>query len=301
MRIFVTGATGLVGSAVCREAIKNGHQIMALRRPSSVSPFTKEEEKQISWVLDDKELQVNVNNFKPDVLAHFAWGGGKEQLRNEENVQVANFLFTKRMCELYSYQQIIAAGSQAEYGYYTSRVSEESELNPQTLYGEVKIKTCKWLQNYCELHCIEWQWVRIFTIFGDVHRVGLLPFVIRKCLSGDSTLDTTKGEQIYSFLYSHDFAKALMMVIGAKGKSGIYNLSQPLNEHSIKDVLLRIKNITKSNINIRFGAIPYRDKQVMLMSGLTDKFERAFGKIPNTDFNTALLHEIESMKVKDKL
>ena len=64
---------------------------MALRRPSSVSPFTIEEEKQISWVLDVQELQVNVNNFKPDVLAHFAWGGGKEQLRNEENVQVDNF------------------------------------------------------------------------------------------------------------------------------------------------------------------------------------------------------------------
>ena len=75
MTIFVTGATGLVGSAVCREAISQGHQILALRRPNSVSPFTPKEEESIVWVLDDADLNSVVNDYKPDVLAQFAWGG----------------------------------------------------------------------------------------------------------------------------------------------------------------------------------------------------------------------------------
>lgn len=75
MRIFITGATGLVGAAVCREAIRNGHEILALRRPTSISPFSIKEEQHITWILDNDSLKDNVSSYKPDVLAHFAWGG----------------------------------------------------------------------------------------------------------------------------------------------------------------------------------------------------------------------------------
>lgn len=223
-------------------------------------------------------------------------GGVNAELRNDEYAQNANFLFSKRMFELYPYSQIIAVGSQAEYGYYTKRVGEDAELNPLTLYGKIKVKTCKWLQNYCELHGIEWQWLRIFTIFGEGLRIGVIPLAIKNCILNESSLETTEGEQIYSFLYARDFAKAFMKILGVKGKSGIYNISQPRNEHSIKDVLYRIKELTKSDVNIKFGAIPYRENQVMLMSGNVSKFENAFGQIPNTDFNIAILREIEDMK-----
>lgn len=296
MKIFVTGATGLIGAAVCREAIHAGHQILALRRPSSVSPFTEKEEEQIRWVLDDENLKDSVSVYKPEILLHFAWGGVNAERRNNECAQDANFLFSRRLYELYPYKQIISMGSQAEYGYYTKRVTENDKLNPQNSYGKVKVQTSQWLQNYCEQHKIEWQWLRIFTIFGEGLRGGLIPAAIAKCLSGDEILETTKGEQVYSFLYAPDFAKALMNVIGVKGKSGIYNVSQPRNEQSIKDVLLRIKKLTNSKIEIKFGVLPYREHQVMLMAGNTDKFENTFGPFPNTDFNEALLHEIENMK-----
>lgn len=223
-------------------------------------------------------------------------GGVNAERRNNECAQNANFVFSRWLYKLYPYKQIISMGSQAEYGYYTKRVTENDELNPLNSYGKVKIQTCQWLQNYCEQHKIEWQWLRIFTIFGEGQRGGLIPAAIEKCLSEDEIFETTKGEQVYSFLYAPDFAKALMNIIGAKGKSGIYNISQPRNEHQIRDVLLRIKELTNSKIEIKFGALPYCEDQVMLMAGNTDKFENTFGPFPNTDFNQALLHEIESMK-----
>ena len=296
MRIFVTGATGVIGAAVCREALAQGHEVLALKRENSISHFTKEEESKLSWVISNSSLKNAVNAFKPDVLVHTAWGGVKAELRNSECAQDANFELSKELFEMYPYKQIIAMGSQAEYGYYTKRVSEDDAPHPFNSYGETKIKVCNLLKDYCERNGIEWQWIRIFTVFGDYLRTGLIYSAAKQSLEGATDFDTTEGTQVYAFLYAPDFAKALVKTFGAKGKSGIYNMAQPRCEVAIKDVLLKIKQITGSDINFHFGAIPFRENQVMLMSGNVDKFESAFGEIPNSDFDANLKKVIESLK-----
>ncbi|HEV7350715.1 SDR family NAD(P)-dependent oxidoreductase [Telluribacter sp.] len=53
MNILITGATGLVGSAVARRLIKEGHTVLALHRSNSDRSLLREVEKQVQWVEGD--------------------------------------------------------------------------------------------------------------------------------------------------------------------------------------------------------------------------------------------------------
>mgnify|MGYP000089079955 CR=1 FL=1 len=297
MKIFATGATGYLGFHFVNEAIGLGHQVLCLRRKSSKSMFDSVVENKIEWIdIEDSKLKEKVCLFQPDVLFHAAWGGVRGRGRDDQNIQNENLIMSRQMFELYPYKQIVAIGSQSEYGFYHGPVDEDHALCPSMEYAYAKKQCCDDLKKYCESKDIEWQWIRIFTVFGEQQTGGLIKLAIDRCKGGDKGFDTTEGNQRYSYLYAVDFAKALCQVLGTKGKSGIYNLSQPVEVHSNRYILERIKEKMHSDIQLNFGAIPYADGQIMLMDGTVDKFVSAFGTIPHTDFELALNKTIESFK-----
>lgn len=296
MRIFVTGATGYLGYHFVNVAVSQGHNVLCLRRTTSKSLFEPIVEEKIQWVINDDKLKEAVTSFQPDVLFHAAWGGVRGAERDNIEIQNENLIMSRSLFSLYPYKQIISIGSQAEYGYYNNVISENHPLRPTMEYAKAKVQCLKDMKAYCENHNIEWQWIRIFTVFGEKQTGGLIKLAIEKCMNGEKEFPTTKGEQQYSYLYSFDFARAICNMLGISGKSGIYNLSQPLGLHSNREVLESIKCIMKSDIHLDFGAIPYPEGQVMLMDGRVDKFEKAFGKVPYTDFEKALSNTIDSFR-----
>lgn len=50
MQVLVTGATGLVGSFICRELLSNGHSVRATKRESSKYKLLTDIQNQIEWV-----------------------------------------------------------------------------------------------------------------------------------------------------------------------------------------------------------------------------------------------------------
>lgn len=297
MKLFITGATGFLGYHIANIAVNEGHEILCLRRNISISLFDKIVEERIGWLNnDDCNWKQKLADFQPDVLIHCAWSGVRGSDRDSHEIQQKNIEMSRELFGAYPYKQIISIGSQAEYGYYKTMVSEEHPLNPENEYGKAKVNVLNCLQEYAKIHKIEWQWIRIFTVFGEKQKAGLIYSFTKDCLNGAKIFKTSPGLQEYSYMYSFDFAKAIMQVVGVKGQSGIYNLSQPFEVHTNRDILENIKNILHSNIEIRYGAFEYPSNQVMLMNGSTNKFVQAFGIIPHINFQFALTNTIDSYK-----
>lgn len=302
MKIFITGATGYLGYNFAITAIQQGHQVLCLRRSSSISLFDKKTEASVQWVSNENLLNLRdvVHTFQPDILFHAAWSGVRGSERDNAEIQFSNISLSQQLFELYPYKQIIALGSQAEYGLYDHIVSEVDKLSPISLYGKCKKTVCENLKKYCEANNIEWHWIRIFTVFGEKQTGGLIKIFAEKCLNNECSFETTLGEQKYSYLYAYDFSCALCNVLGITGKSGVYNLSQPNNLLSNRELLEKIKKLLGSDIQILYGAKPYEKNQVMLMDGNVNKFENAFGCIPHSNFESSLEQTLNIIKTQYK-
>lgn len=268
MKVLVTGSSGFLGKHILDEAIKQGHDVLCLKHS------------------EIDTCQDLVNSFAPEILVHCAWGGTSVANRNNPELQGANVEMSKKVVRLYPFKQIIAAGSQDEYGNINKIVDENCLLNPTSEYAKAKVFFCNWIKKYAEQNGIEWQWIRIFNMYGRGQASSwLIPSIIAKCVNGEKFMQTTKGEQKYAYLNADDFGRAVVSMFGAKEKSGIYNISSsiPIPLH---DIFIMIKELTNSDIIFEFGAIPYRTGQSMMICGDSAKFITTFG-----DFETISLEE----------
>lgn len=295
MKIFLTGATGFLGSHIAEACLAAGHRLLCLRREHSISPLLNRASPDLEWIIEDAEgWQEKVKAFRPDILVHAAWGGVDAKGRNDASVQQENVNMSRRMMTLAPYRQIIMLGSQDEYGKIDALTSESHPLHPLSEYAKAKIRCCELLKQHCRDE-VEWQWIRIFSIYGPRQRKEwLIPSVITKCLTGEKQMETTKGEQQYSYLYSADLGRAIASVIGQKGKSGIYNLSSS-KAIRLCDLFDLIKQLTGSEITFR-KTLPYRENQSMVILGDASKFIHAFGAFEHTTLEEGLLRTIESIK-----
>jgi len=279
MKVLITGASGFLGSHIAKQAVCSGHEILSLMHSEYDTCIYK------------------VNTFAPDVLIHCAWGGVSAADRNNPSLQDENIASFKQIISLYPFKQIIGLGSQDEYGYIDQVVAEDYPLNPTSCYAKAKVDCCNHLKKFAEEHCIEWQWLRIFNMYGSRQAQNwLIPSIISKCLAGEKSMQTTLGEQKYAYLNAEDFAQAVVSIIGKQNVSGVYNISasKPV---PLREIFETIRTLTNSKISFEFGAIPYRENQSMMICGNSFKFKSTFGEFEKTSFLTGLTKLINEIKV----
>jgi nucleoside-diphosphate-sugar epimerase len=301
-KVLITGISGFLGSHIAHALLNKGFTIIGLKRSTSDIWRCKDIEYNIEWVDIDlnEHWKTTIVELKPTMIIHSAWIGVSANERDNWGLQIKNinFLFDildiGRRCKTH---KILFLGSQAEYGIVDGKILESSPVKSVSAYGAVKLACLEIYQSFCEQHNINWIWLRVFSVFGELEdKTWLIPSVIHK-MQVDHEMDFTKGEQKYAYMYVKDLAAIITKILQCNIRSDIYNVSS--NEvHQLRYLLEFIKNEVNSGFKLHFGRLPYRLNQSMHIEGDMSKLISQIGKIEFTNFKVALHNTIKHYILK---
>jgi UDP-glucose 4-epimerase len=271
MRVFVTGASGFLGSYLVAGLLERGYEVATLLRPGT-SCWRLEGVYQRLYVIKGKLEELDglrgaLLDFGPDAIVHMAWRGVAGADRNSP-VQATNVSDTVRLAELASVvgaKVFVGAGSQAEYGPYNRAIREDDPARPTTLYGMAKLAAGAMAGRLCEERGLRWAWLRIFSTYGPKDAdYWLIPSMIRNLRAGQH-MSLTACEQRWGFLHARDAAAAIRLAITHASASGVFNVGSQ-DAPLLRETVMRLRDLVDPGANLGFGDLAYRPDQVMVLS-----------------------------------
>ncbi len=260
-RLFITGASGFIGSHVVMEALRRGWEVAALvRRGDDVWRLAGSLDRIRILYGDLDELKGfagELTGWRPDVCIHLAWnvepGSYLESLDNikclNNTIELEKTMFDMG-CSIF-----VAAGTCVEYGASLVPISEEALAVPQTVYAAAKLSACILGEQIAKKYGKVFSWGRIFFVYGPREdRRRMVPGLICSLTEG-KVFQASAGDQIRDYLHVADVAAAFLVIVEAKA-SGVVNICSSVGI-PVRDIMLEIKRQIPTG-QIEFGAIALR-------------------------------------------
>lgn len=290
-KIFITGATSMIGVALIYVALQNDYFVGCTVRPGSSRVSILPVSKRIKVYCCNLENISSLNIHEQyDIFVHLAWDKTCGLSRDDADIQLRNIQYTLdavRLANLLGCKVFCGAGSQAEYGIVDSPLTSEMPVNPCSGYGIAKFTAGKLSAMLCTQLGIRHNWLRILSVYGpnDAPHT-LISYVFKELLMGQVPA-LTKCEQIWDYLYSDDAATAILAV-AESGKHGkVYPLGSGKGR-KLCNYIEDIKNIINPEGKIGYGEIKYFPHQPMFLVADIDDLISDTGWKPVVSFNVGI-------------
>lgn len=210
MRIFVTGASGFIGSEFCRQAASVGHDVLPLQKPHRLN-----------------NLPYNaIKSFSPEAVVHCAWVATPGVYKDSPE----NFVLQKQSTDLFQWlsnigvRHFVGCGTCAEYAASTSPLDENcSALGPASPYARAKHALHADLERMASESSVALSWARIFYPYGpSEHPDRLISSLLRGYMSGNE-IKIRAPDAVRDYVHVADVASALLALV-QKQAQGTFNI-----------------------------------------------------------------------------
>jgi len=218
MRLLITGASGYVGTEICRLAISEGHDVTAIVRPGS----DRSRLQALSGVSiaevdpgDFASVRTAVDGAQPDATLHLA-SLVNANLAGPDvpNLIAANVTFGALLCEALAdagHGVLVNAASFWEYADGDGPLRNR----PNSLYAATKTAFRDLVEHYVVNRGFRATNLVIYDIVGPGDWRGKLWNALAKAIVTDQPMGLTPGDQVMELVDVRDVAKGFLVAAAA--------------------------------------------------------------------------------------
>ncbi|MGD0279704.1 MAG: NAD(P)-dependent oxidoreductase [Smithella sp.] len=300
-RCIITGPASMLGIALVKECANKGIEVTAVSRPGSernnlIPSFNGIRVAECG--LEEIESLPNLLKGSYDVFFHLGWSHTDKEGRINPELQERNIKYTLDAVKAASKlgcKTFVGAGSQAEYGKISGKVSEKASIAPVMAYGIAKYSTGRISSLLCGKLGIKHMWLRIFSVYGPHNRNdNMITYCMNKLLRGEKP-SLTKCEQKWDYLYSMDAAKAFLLAFEKGRNCAVYNVGSGRTKKLSVYVKI-MRDAIDPSLSLGFGDIEYPEGQAMKLCADITAFSNDTGFKPETNFKDGIIETIRQAK-----
>lgn len=271
MKLFVTGATGFVGSHLVERALADGHDVVGLKRSAESKPRIRLSRQPV-WLEAPMDMVEPAHLEGVDVLVHLAAEGMPPRRAEWDACYLVNVIQSAKLVQRATatgVPRVVAAGSYAEYGAAGLRFEQippDAALEPTEPYAASKACASVTLAGLCRNRRFILVYQRLFSVFGEGQFEENFWPALREAAESGADFPMTKGDQIRDFVPVENVVGAMLHACVREDVEP----GQPLFENVGSGQPQRLSEFAakwwrewNAKGSLRLGAVPYREHEIM--------------------------------------
>lgn len=297
-KVLITGGAGYIGSELVRILLDEGYNIVVLDLFIYGSESLSDLTKKITLIKGDVRDEDVVRKAMTDVdkVVHLAELVGDPVCatcpRLAESINFDGACQVARMAKEEGVKKFVYMSSCSVYGLSNGDtiLTEESPLNPVSLYAELKIRVEKYLESITDAD-FRPTILRLATVYGLSHRprFDLVVNVLTARGVVEKEFIITSGDAWRPFVYVADVAYVISAILSASDEKvggNIFNVGHESQNHTISEIGGIVKSVIP-DINVVYFTEEEGDKRSYKVN--FERLRGAIGFVPSQDVKGAVV------------
>jgi len=282
---IITGATGFIGSHLCRFLVDNDWRVLIIARPSSDYAIIGDVADKVEIYEHDGDIANLIRYFSDnavDVVFHLASLCIIEhEPKDIDGLIECNIRFGLHLLEAMGRSRnklLINTGT--SWQHYNSM-----EYCPVNLYSATKKAYEDLIRYYSEAQQIRVITLKLFDTYGESDNRPKLINLLHKFADENSMLRLSAGEQFLDLVHVSDVVRAFMAAFALLDSNETITFDEYAvasgREINLKELIGIFESVTNKSVNVCWGGKGYRKREVM-------KLWNSYRLLPNWECKVSL-------------